>query len=582
MLDVSVQVVGLRGLVVSLLILIGSEESISQTRVVASNGQVAHGIGETTYTNVHGPYEFRGLADAVINNAGQVAFRGVFETADSDFSPEPIANWLYDADGQVNVVAWELGRVPGIPQARTFEAMRAPFLANDGQILFTADTSVTASRGIWSSRDGGPVTLIAITDAQIPLASPGAKFQSISVNPASTATGDVFFHGTASTLPGGVFRLGIWHGQSFGDLRPIVEQKDQVPGFPIGSEFDGIHEPEVTESGRVLFHATARQPGQPSTRGIWSYDAVGGLSFAVKQRDLAPGLPAGSTFAFGAPAQRIATAPSGRFAFGSYLDGPAITLATNYGLFAENSDGAIRLVAWKGQAAIGAPNGEVFHDFFITGNTQAFDINDAGNVAFMAKINGTVDTATPLSIWSEGMGSLKLVAMVGGSAPGYANDVLFTNFMDPWGSTYPLVLNNQGRVAFRGRVSGPGITEANNEGIWAQDRSGELRLIVKEGDTVETNPGEFRAIRSLRFVGDYGTHSGFNDNGQLVFHATFVGSGNGIFVSDAVAVPEPSSLVVAVGMVVVALLRFQRRNNTASRRLRRMWARMLSSRPTLL
>lgn len=550
-----------RGLVAGLLILVERGESIAQIRVVAHSGQTTNGIGETTYPNIHGPYEYRGLADAVINNAGHVAFRGSFDTAQSEFSPQPIANWFFGEDKLAKAVAWELGRVPGIAQTASFAAVRTPFLADDGRILFSADTAFTARRGIWSSSDSGPLELVAITGAQIPLGSPGMEFQTISVNAASTGAGDVFFYGTASSLPDGAVRPGIWHGQSFAHTRPLVEQHDQVPGFPTGAEFDAIHEPEVTQSGRVLFHATVRQSGMPSTRGIWSYDAATGLTFAVKQRDSTPGLPAGTSYAFGAPSQRIATTSNGRFAFGSYLDGPDIGPDTNYGLFAEELNNTIRLVAWKGQSAVGAPDDAVFRDFFITGNTQAIDVNNGGNVAFMARIGHAVGTSTPLSIWSEGSGDLELVAMVGGAAPGYTNDVNFADFVDPWGSTYPLALNNRGQIAFRGRVAGTGISSANDEGIWAQDRSGELRLIIKEGDAVETNPGEFRTIQALRFVGNFGTHSGFNDAGELVFHATFVGGGNGIFVSDAVAVPEPSSCVIVLAMAFMALIGIRRRDN---------------------
>jgi hypothetical protein len=83
------------------------------------------------------------------------------------------------------------------------------------------------------------------------------------------------------------------------------------------------------------------------------------------------------------------------------------------------------------------------------------------------------------------------------------------------------------------------VTAANDRGIWASDLSGELQLIVREGDQLEASPGDWRTISALGGVVSVGDRVGrarvFNDSGQLGFSATFTDGSWGMFVSDAVA-----------------------------------------------
>jgi hypothetical protein len=73
----------------------------------------------------------------------------------------------------------------------------------------------------------------------------------------------------------------------------------------------------------------------------------------------------------------------------------------------------------------------------------------------------------------------------------------------------------------------------NNEGIWATDRNGLLRLIVRKGDPVEV---------------------AFNDRGQLAFGAGFTDGSSGIFISDLVAIPEPVSFALTGSALAVLIL----------------------------
>jgi hypothetical protein len=179
-------------------------------------------------------------------------------------------------------------------------------------------------------------------------------------------------------------------------------------------------------------------------------------------------------------------------------------------------------------------------------------MNSAGKLAFQAYIDDDAVSFSEWSIWSEGRGPLSLVARQGQQAPGAPPGVTFVNFGDD------PVINSAGQIAFLGVVQQTGVDRSNHRGIWAEDRAGDLHLIVRVGDQLEVAPNDFRTVRSVGFIGGSGNEdglpSGFNDLGQLAFYALFADDSEGIFVSNLVAVPEPStSLLAGLSMMILPL-----------------------------
>ena len=112
-------------------------------------------------------------------------------------------------------------------------------------------------------------------------------------------------------------------------------------------------------------------------------------------------------------------------------------------------------------------------------------------------------------------------------------------------------MNNAGQVAFEALVS------TGQEGIWATNTSGLLTKIIASGDHLQVAPGDNRTVNALMFLGGSGGSdgraSGLNSSGQIAFWASFTDGSSGIFVSNTVATPEPSTLVLAaVGMVAAS------------------------------
>jgi hypothetical protein len=182
-------------------------------------------------------------------------------------------------------------------------------------------------------------------------------------------------------------------------------------------------------------------------------------------------------------------------------------------------------------------------------------LSDSGKVAFRGFISGPgVDESNDEGIWSGKAGNLSPVALAGDHAPGAPAGVTFDSFF-PWNGA--LQMNAIGQSVFtaflRDGDFGAGI------GIWATDVAGMLRKIVSTGDSLEIAPGDIRTIIDLSFINDPsrgsdGRSSGINNRGQIAFWAKFVGGDEGIFVSNVVAVPEPTGMMlIALGAMALAV-----------------------------
>ena len=101
-------------------------------------------------------------------------------------------------------------------------------------------------------------------------------------------------------------------------------------------------------------------------------------------------------------------------------------------------------------------------------------------------------------------------------------------------------LNDADQIAYRSGSS-----------LYASDRTGTFQRIAGPGDLLEVAPGDFRTISSVGLGSYYpiseprpNNSTAFNNRGQLVFWATFTDGTSGIFVSNRVAIPEPSTLAL--------------------------------------
>jgi hypothetical protein len=186
----------------------------------------------------------------------------------------------------------------------------------------------------------------------------------------------------------------------------------------------------------------------------------------------APGVPAGANFS-----QLYQTSPigpvlnnAGRVAFAASTT-PVSAVAYN-GVWTDAS-GALALVARSGAQA---PDASVGTNFLTLNNPV---VNDAGHVAFDSTLN--VASATNAGYWTNDSGTLTLAARKGFAAPGAGAGVNFIALFHPPG------FNDAGQIAFRGQLTGTGVTAENNVGIWAE-KAGGLTLMARTGSAALGTP----------------------------------------------------------------------------------------------
>ena len=61
-------------------------------------------------------------------------------------------------------------------------------------------------------------------------------------------------------------------------------------------------------------------------------------------------------------------------------------------------------------------------------------------------------------------------------------------------------------------------------------------------------------LRTIEFLSPDSGHIGFNDRGQVAFYARFTDGTSGVFVSGAVAIPEPSAVLAFITCLALAWL----------------------------
>jgi hypothetical protein len=78
-----------------------------------------------------------------------------------------------------------------------------------------------------------------------------------------------------------------------------------------------------------------------------------------------------------------------------------------------------------------------------------------------------------------------------------------------------------GGLVFRANIAGTGITTANNQGVWQQDTTGALDIVLRKGDTVtigntKANIVSIVAFKSLPFCTAQGRTAAANGDVTLL------------------------------------------------------------------
>jgi hypothetical protein len=529
-----------------LIVGIASVQAYSQTiRTVALSKQLppAAPLGE----------EFYSVWQPIIDNQGRVSFFASTRQADGQLDNN-VGLWTDDGSS-LELIARESDPAPGYPGGTFYDLTKTSmntstppemtlFATGDHAILHAMFLAPTDNdkyyRGaaLWRI-DGKDIQFIAGKYQDAPGAPPSTTFLDIH-GVVFNAAGRIAFGSSTQTNQFITFDGGIWTDVR-GELELVARSDQPIPGMPNTAMafFSEAGYPALGSSGILAFRATIKglAPSSPNQKVILS-GHPGALRAIVREGEQAPGAPSGSIFKqfLTSGYETPAVDSCGRVLFQAKLTGDEVSQSNETGFWLEDA-GTISLVARYGDQAADLPMG-------VNYNSLAFPkMNSHGDIAMHGILAGTgIDSTNNRAIWAGTSDSLHVLARIGEPAPGLSDDEVFTLFRG-------FSLNETGRVAlvaqFPGYVQQPDFIPYNH-GIWAQDASGELQLIVKTGDMLEVAPGDFRSVTQV----DLG---GFNDHGQIVFKAYFHddlsmarGTYSGIFVSNLVAVPEPSSWILMV------------------------------------
>lgn len=481
----------------------------------------------------------------------------------------------------------------------------APVLNESGQTAFIGGITgpgVTSANnlGVWSE-GAGSLALVARKGDQAAGASVAENFSSFNALTLNDAGETAFTGSLAGWSVTSSNDSGSW-SEGSGSLALLAREGSQAAGMPAGATYRSFADistgPSLNDAGASSFFATVTGGGVTSTNdsGIWLGE-VGALTLLARTGTPAPGAPAGVNYGGFFEPKPINNA--GQTAFFAFLTGTGVTTSNNAGLWS-GGPGSLALKARTGSQAPGVADGVNFagltspalngggkiafrgtlagaavtsaNDSGIwsegsgsvalvarEGNQApgapsgahffSFDppvFNDAGHTAFTASLTGGgVSPGSNQGIWLEQSGNLALVARTGAQAPGAPAGANFNSFSFRRSMNSP-ALNDAGQVAFLGFLAGEAVTSNNDLGLWATDVAGTLRLVFRKGDALKVAPGDFRTVSGLGFAyntgnGD-GRASGFNDRGQIAFRASFTDGSQGLFVTTVV--PEPSALAM--------------------------------------
>ena len=339
------------------------------------------------------------------------------------------------------------------------------------------------------------------------------------IDPVIDAAGQIAFRG-ALTGPGvnASNNSGIWSEAAGtpGSQGLIARTGDVAPGTGPGTGvvYSSFNLPVISAAGQTAYLGVLTGTGVTfsNDRGIWSEAAgtLGSPGLVAREGNHAPGTAPGVVYnGLGEPVIDAA----GQTAFRDFLTGGGVTGSNDTGIWSEaaGTPGSPGLVAREADAAPGTGTGVVYSGF----NNPV--INAAGQTAFRAFLAGNgVDASNNSGIWSEAAGtpgSPGLVVRQTDAAPGTGTNVVYIAFNDP-------VLNAAGQTAFFAFITGSGVTDSNNSGIWFEPAGtlGSPRLVAREGDAA---PGTDTGVVYSDFVFD----PVINAAGQTAFRGGLTGTG---------------------------------------------------------
>lgn len=475
----------------------------------------------------YGPFPTSGSAAflPIISEAGRVEFYPQLVSGTST------GGLFVGTPGTIQIVA--LQGTPA-PAGGNFTSSFSDLRQNAaGQVAFSCSLS-SGGQGLFV---GLPGALQTVALDGTPSPGGGGNYNSGFSSPLFNAAGRVTF---VVNLTGGSATTGLFSGVP-GSVQAVALQGSPTPA---GGSYTTGFSNSLNNSGQLVF--SAGTTGIAATSGLF-FGTPGSLQTVALQGTAAPSGGNYSSFV------RPVINDAGQIAFSALLTGGSAST----GVFA-GVPGSLQTVALQGSAA---PAGGNYVSFLAPAL-----LNSAGQIAFRANLTGGSATS---GIFVGTAGSLQATVLQGSPAPGGGTFSLF-NFAPQ--------LNGLGQVAFLATLTGAGVNTTNDIGLYAGS-PGSLLKIVREGDIIDVNPGpgiDLRTVSGIGFRGEFndvpsGGQDGrgltFTTSGYISYDLAFTDGSSGVFFSNIAAVPEPTTILLTVLLVLVASLAWWHRSSWRCREL---------------
>jgi hypothetical protein len=454
---------------------------------------------------------YSGFVNAGFNTSGQTA---VFALLSGGSTSEGI---FVGTPGALQVAAL---RGSPAPAGGTYDHVGyGPVLNSAGQVAFVSQlNSPVTGIGVFAGAPGA-MQAIALSGTPAPAGGTYNGFNGggyVALN----AAGQVAFYGQ---LTGGSSTAGIFAGAP-GSVQAVALQGSSSP---IGGTYAGFGNPVLNNAGQILF--SAGLTGGSSASAIF-IGTPGSLQTVARSGTAAPA--GGNYSGLGSPAVNSA----GQVSFFASLTGGSST----GGLFA-GAPGALQAVAMLGSAA---PGGGTYSSL------SPFALSASEKMSFYANLSGSSSTS---GVFVGAPGAVQAAALAGSLAPN-GNGATYSDFLGGH------LLNAAGQVAFLGYLTGPGVTNANFQALYAGSPGGVVE-IVRMGDMIDFGNGSgLHTVDRILFgggIGEDGGGSSLSDSGVLMYRLSFTDGSSGVFTS-TIPVPEPSAALLTLAGLLAAT-RFRKR-----------------------
>lgn len=340
---------------------------------------------------------------------------------------------------------------------------------------------------------------VALTGEPAPDASSGVTYTGF-VAPTVNASGRVAYLASTSDSS-----FGIWSNATLvtPTLQRVAVTGDSSQG--LGGTMANFSNPILGITGDLLYQGrTSNGDG-----GVWRYSTSGTSLVAGEGQTLSAPDSDRTLSGIGG----ISFFGGDRYGFNGSHTGPQPGIPPEFGFtntvdvtFEGTSTFGITIVARPGDSAPDAAPATTF--------TESSFGRPLRTATGMTLHGSTLDGRE--GIWTGDEGGLSLVAIEGGTASVVGGGVTIAQI-----SPYVSGANNAGQVAFEGRLTGTGITSANEEAYFVGEAGGVAQVKVQNGEVISgLAPSLFSGVTSSAIsIGQNDIH--LNGQGELAFNVGF-------------------------------------------------------------